>query len=247
MFKFLNFCRGLIETDASPHARFLRTSLITKLKDAYKIFAGDWELGRFHEGSYLPNHIGLLDFVALGIPAALLIFSRRLNQKYDNWALKIFLYILNFPFQLARFLLAAALVFNPLSLFIIGILHLISEYAAGGAALKKQVVDYMTHANETTDQVNAAELATYKEQHEKQGDQFSIEALEVSTRNSGKITFYNHHTSFLEYTPSIFQEPATEKSLAFEKALLTLNCVDITRRIEEEEGLERYQPLLKCL
>lgn len=253
--EFLNPLDRVIETKVSPHARCLRTSFTEKLKDAFLIFAGDWRnlvdhLNHPDSKLFLPKHIGLLDLLTLGIPAAFFIFTLS-GIKSKNLLVKglaIFLGILNLPLLLARFLVAAVLAFNPLSLFIIGMVHLASQYLAGGAALKNKVVTFikkMTENENNTFTTNREYPMNGKDQIDKfreyNDDQLAIDSLNVMLSDRRTAIHFampsrdrDKLISFVWHTPSVFYKNSNNNAdrEEFEKALLKLNCGGITNEIE---------------
>lgn len=136
---------GIFETKVSPHARTLRTTLAEKLRDAFFVVAGDINFfGHFFgpHSSDLKKHIGLFDYLTFCIPwllevlAAKMLDDRSSNRKL-RW-LGFAMALIISPLILLRILAAGIIAFNPLSLIVIATVDLISQYVAGGAALKAQ-------------------------------------------------------------------------------------------------------------
>lgn len=138
--KVFNPFRPIIETDASPHARTLRTSFKQKLKDAFFTIAGSKnivaEFTTIENAPHYKPHIGFFDFVTLFIPLIIEALTIILWRK-ENYPVSITLGLIAIPLAIVRALIACILVFNPLSLLIIGTVHLISRIA-GGAELKEK-------------------------------------------------------------------------------------------------------------
>lgn len=246
----LNAFSGIIETTASPHARTLRTGYWGKVEDACRVFFGN------------SDHFGLLDGATLFLAGSL----EKLTKKaltHPNPIIKVLgvaLLIVTIPLWIARLLLTAVLVFNPVSLLIIGVVHLVSEYLAGGAQLKKQVVDQVKTFVDAELRKNSAEknssdryahnFLNYTDEETQQ----AIDSLTISPHIENELILgkkidndANYIMTF--YKPSIFvgSNPNIQTLQTFEKALLTLNCGDLTRKLENGDETLPQKPLLNLL
>lgn len=177
--------------------------------------------------------------------------------------LGIFLLILNLPLLLARFLVAAVLAFNPLSLFIIGMVHLASQYLAGGAALKNKVVTFIKKLTENEDNTfttNREYPMNGKDQIDKfreyNDDQLAIDSLNVMLSDGHKAIHFAMPSrdgvkliSFVWHIPSVFYTNNDKNAdrEEFEKALLKLNCGGITNEIEALNDNESPKTLLNLI
>lgn len=245
MFEFLNPFRKVIETNTSPNSQVLRTSLFEKLGNAFVIFIGRWHLDK---DSFPIIHIGLFDILTLGIPAALFALMIKASSSQNSWVrgLSVFLFILNLPFLLLRFVLGLLFVFNPVSFFIIGMVHVISEYAAGGASLKQQVVSYLKN-NLMKDMREDQHTQKFKNYD----DNEAVRHLQIEP--SGNVLMVSAHVGGVKlalksYWPSVFQ-PANaadkEEKVKFERALLQLNCGGVTEKIENlSDSCKEFKSLL---
>jgi hypothetical protein len=150
----LNPFKGIIETTRSPHARTLRTTFIEKVQDAYWVFAGQSNeyfsiSGGRQYFEHRNNHFGFIDYLTLCIPY---LFGKLFDLARRNWntegfgwkALPIFVGFVYAPFFLLKHTVAALL--TIISLPIIGTVHLISQYIAGGAKLKESASILITQA-----------------------------------------------------------------------------------------------------
>lgn len=147
-----NFFRIFKETDTLPYARFLRTDFSQKLIDAFFVFAGTENLFFIWVDSparmwwpspnYVKDQIGLLDILTLFIP---LVLDRCAKEVWisDNplvqWGLGFMIGLIVIPLNLVRVVVAGIFAFNPVSFIIIGMIHLFSQYVAGGEKLKQKL------------------------------------------------------------------------------------------------------------
>ncbi|KTC97214.1 hypothetical protein Lgee_1875 [Legionella geestiana] len=126
-YSFLSPLREIIETQTYPHARTLRTTFLQKLRDTSHVL-----LGKPSILSPKP-HVGIFDYLTLYIPFVLYkFFELSLENARKNslfWVLAAPLFLIGFPFDIARllFVFAVTLMFSP----IIAIVHGISRLAAG--------------------------------------------------------------------------------------------------------------------
>lgn len=103
---FYNAFRNVIETKKYPHARAVRTSFRQKVADAFFTFAGS-----FFDRDHI-NHVGLFDYATLGIAYGLgeLFFKATSIQNSIACAIASgILLLLNLPFVIARYAIAAVL------------------------------------------------------------------------------------------------------------------------------------------
>lgn len=159
------------ETNTSPNARFLRTSYGQKIIDAFFAFAGSFNIFAIlichFEKRIDPNiHIanfGILDLPIFFIPI-LLDFLTIAAWESGNLFVKIvfgsILGLITIPLNLIRVVIAGVLAFNPLTLFIVFVIHAISQYASGGAELNEKVAkieeDVVFYNEKTTEHVQVS-------------------------------------------------------------------------------------------
>lgn len=175
------------ETNTSPNARFLRTSYGEKIIDAFFAFAGSINLFTFFihppEKQTDPNTrtqtLGILDLPIFFIPTVLDILTFN-AWKSDNFFVKIvlgfILAVITIPLNLIRIVIAGVLAFNPLSLFIIFAVHIISQYASGGAKLNENVAKIENN-------VVFWDKKTNREQPGNNGQKFMVDYVNTQVHN----------------------------------------------------------------
>lgn len=133
----------IIETQTCPHARTLRTSFSQKLWDCYHVIAGSFS--RFSFGPTRCEHIGVFDYLTLGIPFAFIFLTSSCvseESKYkDSHLLHVSLAIILFIFCIiprAAFSTAVTIFFSPLIALVHGFTRLISGEKTQANALSIQ-------------------------------------------------------------------------------------------------------------
>jgi hypothetical protein len=260
-FSFFNPFRGLIETKVSPHARALRTSFSEKLMDAFFVLAGSSNLLRVFIRSFVKHHrvrehLGLLDFVTLGIShlldlLALLVAVRWKSPLPFKFGVLFLIGVIAVPLAIVRGLVAALIVFNPLSLFIIGGIHFVSQYIAGGAELNEKTRQFLLTKDEN--HVENQNIAP----GENCPDTFSIRREDLSfvyplgailTGEDGErmgapnlvkqggqaVGLQVESTSFVFYAPLFSHNKVASEEIEKTRAALKLNLDGVT------ENMERY-------
>jgi large subunit ribosomal protein L40e len=263
----LNPFAGIIETTASPHARTLRTGYWGKVKDAFIVIFGNSKegfsnvFGVMDKGS--PERFGLLDGATLSLfsaPEKLALVALHHSNPIIK-GLGGLLLAVTIPLWIARLVLATILVFNPLSLLIIGVVHLVSEHYAGGGDLKTQIISKLAtgtieQSPPNLDLKNKSSVSGPFMDYSYPNKQQAIDNLTISLHNrSDNWTVHNTRlsgtpTDSIGYTPSIFDNANATKQ-DFEKALLTLNVDNLTQRLENsteaEQTCHKHKSLLNLL
>src|SRR5262245_46114261 len=126
-----NPCKGIIKTDTAPHNRTLRTDFWRKLKDAFIIFYG----------AFCRRKLGILDYCALGLPFAMQQLASDLSNALNPWikyGIGLPVYLLAALLIILKALIAAIIVFNPVSLIVTAAVQFVVWYIAGGKELQEQ-------------------------------------------------------------------------------------------------------------
>lgn len=150
---FFNPFIELLETREYRYARILRSSFWTKIKDTFSIFLGTEDYDR----EQAKNHLGLFDYLTLGIPY---FISRVLSDKDDKHVnpgldSSVSVFFLN---TLPRYIASTVLTIVSSPLVLIG--HAISRMIARKKIKKIQAI---CEANETTTDIEAVQVDFRKE------------------------------------------------------------------------------------
>lgn len=161
---FFNPFHWIIETKTSPHALTLRSSFKDKLRGATTLFFGGFDYNK--EGKLDAIMVGIFDICTLGIPLMILLgwdWCKNHENPFVKYFLGFFIRVLNVVFTIARILTALVFAYNPLTLIVTGIVHLISEFIAGGkelreAALSLQVTGKNLEKSSLRDELNREDM-----------------------------------------------------------------------------------------
>ena len=247
---FFNPGRDIVETKISPHARTLRTNFKQKLKDAFFVVAGSANiLGRFYqkklnkfnyENDYeVRKHIGLLDIVTLGVfqmidSLALLVWGSQ------NFLIKLglgFIFgIIAIPLAIVRGLIAAVIVFNPLSLIVIGAVHWLSQDVFGGAELNEKIKRFLLYKNPNAEENNKETCPnTHSVTREEFWPTYSLgTGLPHFVKQENRIIGLEIRTRcFRFYAPLFSHQGVDENEIEKVRAAFKLNLARITGQMEE--------------